>query len=170
MSGNEYYIYPKISQNEFRLGEILKGSDGYRVILTPHCQLHVQRGDSKPKTDAVLTAKLVSAKETLQALPRKKWDVGKAIRGEVGKPAGRYFFLPRLLDMEDSFCDFTQVESLPFEMLGEEYEPYAVLDTPFAENLQARFASFYSSVGTPDLDSKEFSERLLESNEVDCPG
>ncbi|WP_421717736.1 hypothetical protein [Algiphilus sp.] len=160
--GIEYYIFPKIAKDEYRLGEIVSVSSDYRIILTPHCQLHVQRGSNRPKADYVLTAKLEPAGTVLEECSiTKPGDLRRALSGKFGKPEGRYFFLPRFLSMGDSFCDFMQLESISLERLETEFKPHAVLDTPFAESLQARFASFYGSVGTPDLDSDELAVRLL---------
>jgi hypothetical protein len=72
----------------------------------------------------------------------KSWSSTPSV-GEVGKPAGRYWYLPAFLDIPHSFCDFQQLESLPHAVLVEQYKPVAVLSPPFAESLLS-FRGWYS--------------------------
>ncbi len=59
--------------------------------------------------------------------------------------------------MSDSYCDFMQIESLPYQIVTTDYEPFAVLDSPFAEALQACFSKFYGAVGLPNLRLESFT-------------
>ncbi len=45
VEGMEFYIFPPVSGEEIRLGQILqhKNEKDYRVVLTPHCHLTVQQ-------------------------------------------------------------------------------------------------------------------------------
>ena len=175
VGASEFYIHPKISGGELRLGEILKRRDAtqpeYRVVLTPHCHLKIQTGEAEPRADFVLTVKTLPAQEEISKIwgkKRKSFNlktkegVADAARRfinsppDLGSPKGRFWFLPRFLEMPDLYCDFMQVESLPLAKVPAEYAPVAVLDTPFAEALQARFAEFYSAVGIANLRPKEF--------------
>ena len=190
VAGVEFFIYPKISPGELRLGEILRerSTGSYRVILTPHCLLAIQANQQKkgaagnliaqkPKADFVLTIKAVPAGPILATYFAGK-TVGaeeaakeKKVRGVIctspslgETPEGRYWFIPRFLDMPDLYCDFMQIESLPFSELdpssSNRFEAVAVLDAPFAEALQARFGEFYATVGTPNLNPKYFLHLL----------
>jgi len=58
--------------------------------------------------------------------------------------------------MPDLFCDFLQLESIPYEEIRDQHERFAVLDTPFAEALQSCFTRFYSAVGLPILNVDRF--------------
>lgn len=166
VEGVEFYICPKISDGEYRLGEIIKSkrTGEFRVVLTPHCYLHVQPGDVKPRADMVLTAKTVPAADTInqkkwaKSLDEKLTQLRRRIKAnpEIGKPEGRYWFLPRFLEMPDLYCDFMHLESLSYTDIVSNFEPFAVLDTPFAEALQASFAKFYSAVGVGDLRSDRY--------------
>ena len=183
VGSSEFYIHPKISGEELRLGEILKlknsANPHYRVVLTPHCHLKVQIGDKEPRADFVLTVKTTIAQdEILKVWEKKKknWkhkttaDRAEAARRligsppEMGDPKGRFWFLPRFLEMPDLYCDFMQIESIPLAAIQNDFEAVAVLDTPFAESLQARFAEFYSSVGTANLRPAEFLHLIPESD------
>jgi CheY-like chemotaxis protein len=181
VAGVEFYISPKITPGQLRLGEVLfeVATQTYRVVLTPHCLLTIQAGEQKPKAEFVLTVKTVPASALLanhfqgKQIPPEQAAKEKKVRSvigdspSVGNPAGRYWFLPGFLQMPDLYCDFLQMESLLFSEVdpgpGKKFEAVAVLDTPFAEALQSRFGEFYSSVGTPNLHPKYFLH-LLPTN------
>ena len=190
IAGVEFYIYPKINPGELRLGEILRerSTGNYRIILTPHCLLTIQTNQQKkevagitmspkPKAEYVMTIKTVMAGPLLakyyegKTISEEQLAKEKKVRSVIGSnpslgetPEGRYWFLPRFLDMPDLYCDFLQIESLPFSELdpttGTRFDAVAVLDAPFAEALQARFGEFYASVGTPNLHPKHFFHLL----------
>ena len=168
-SGLEYYIYPSLKHNYFSLGDIIKGKDKYagqfRVILTPHCHLFPQPGQTAPRADFVLTIKTSAVSETLKekyetakggdSAARKKkleaWSRSPA-QTEI-KPNGRHWYLPGFLEVPHLFCDFLQVESLPINEVFSNFETVATLLPPYAEALQQCFTSFYSSVGIPVTDT-----------------
>ncbi len=178
VKASEFYIYPKISKDS-RLGEILRRvEDGtFRVVLTPHCHLHVQPNQILPRAEHVLTVKVVSAKETIRDACKRAdgtdgapWGGSEKARtdklrrriqspaGEMGKLEGRYWFMPGFLDIPDSYCDLLQLESVPYQEIVDtgRYERVASLDAPFAEALQSCFARFYLSVGIPNLNPGDF--------------
>lgn len=175
-TASEYYIYPRLHADYFGLGDVLKSrtdDSDIRVILTPHCHLYVQTGQQQPRADYVLTVRTVRAAEVLgerltnaaaqtdQEKRRKKlrhWSQSPA-RTER-PPEGRHWYLPAFLAIPHLYCDFLQVESIPFEKL-EEYEPIATLVPPYAEAMQSCFASFYASVGIPET-HPESIESLLD--------
>jgi hypothetical protein len=82
---------------------------------------------------------------------------------EVGKPSGRYWFLPRFLQMPDLYCDFMSLESLSYQDLPGTYESFAVLDTPYAEAFQSSFTRFYSAVGLPALHAESFGHLMPQT-------
>lgn len=162
----EYYIYPALlTQGHFNLGDIVRSkteTNDLRVILTPHCHLVIQPGQSAPRADHVLTVKALPAAAVLgQRLvdvrnndvnwnkKLKQWARSPAQTD--GKPKGRHWFLPGFLDIPHSFCDFVQVQTVPYGQLCAGYERLATLASPYAEALQACFATYYSVVGIPDL-------------------
>jgi CheY-like chemotaxis protein len=171
VEGAEFYICPPISPAELRLGEILrgKGTEEFRVVLTPHCHLVVQTGATSPRADFVLTVKTIPARTLLGAHPLQGGTPEVKLRSlrrriqspaELGQPSGRYWFLPRFLEMPDQYCDFLQAESLEFGLVERGFDRVAVLDTPFAEALQSCFTGFYSAVGLPSLVPEKFQHLL----------
>jgi hypothetical protein len=174
VEGLEFYIQPPVSGNEIRLGELLRAkTDGqFRVVLTPHCHLAIQPKKDSPKADYVLTIKTLSAGETLKTNPCTSKNEDKLIEelrrriqspADMGSPAGRYWFLPGFLEIPDLYCDFLQLQSLPYAQMLKEYDPVAVLDTPFAEALQSCFTRFYSAVGLPSLQPTRFRHLISET-------
>jgi len=154
VEGVEYYIHPPVS-HELRLGEILrhKADGSFRVVLTPHCHLAIQPRTDSPRAEYVLTVRTVTATDILNVFPPQGGTEEKKLRSlarytqspaDLGKPRGRYWFLPHFLDMPDLFCDFLQLESIPYEEIRDQHERFAVLDTPFAEALQSCFTRFVS--------------------------
>lgn len=176
VDGMEFYIYPPVSGAEIRLGQILqhKNEENYRVVLTPHCHLTVQPGKKKPGAEYVLVAGTVSAQKLLKDNPLQGGTNEKRLNdlrrktqspANLGKPEGRYWFLPRFLQMPDLYCDFSQIESLSFDTIDTEFERFAVLDTPFAEALQSCFTRFHSAVGLPRLEIDKFQHLIPNSDD-----
>ena len=174
IAGLEFYLAPAISGPEFRLGEILrrKRTKRYRVVLTPHCHLAIQPGQASPRAGHVLTVRTVPATQVCALHPVKPKKEAAKLQElrrriqcpvEVGKPDGRYWFLPGFLDMPDLYCDFMQLESLEYQTLQDKFTRVAVLDAPFAEALQSCFLRFYAAVGIPSLDPQHYRHLLPDS-------
>jgi len=165
--GLEFYMYPPINETHYALGEVIRHNeqiDDVRVILTPRCYLVVQPQQTEPRAKYVRVVKAVPVREVLG--PEKldnalKGDVpsrDKKLRswttppsGDFGKPEGRYWYLPAFLEIPHLFCDFLQVDSLPFEDLEAKFHSLAVLAPPYAESLQSCWTAFDSAVGIPNL-------------------
>jgi CheY-like chemotaxis protein len=164
VEGAEFYLAPSIASS-LRLGEIVHQGDEYRVVLTPHCHLVVQPGDAEPRADFVLTALAVPWSEAFDKYPLKgtakerEGDLRRRIQSPsgLGKPNGRYWFLPGFLGLDHRFVDFMQIRSLSREELTGGWTTFAVLDVPFAEAMQSCFVHFYSAVGLPGLDYSKFT-------------
>ena len=186
----EFYVYPSIAGDEYRLGEVVRSASGdeFRVVLTPHCHLTVQKGATRPKTEFVLTVRAIEAGEAIRQAhtdhdgnmedpwPGRAAKLPEKVRRRINSPAdlmgspdGRYWFLPGFLDIPDLYCDLLQLESIPFASLRDDYDRMAVLDTPFAEALQSCFTRFYSSVGLPALNPARFEHlTALPSGEMNA--
>jgi CheY-like chemotaxis protein len=175
----DYYIYPPISKF-IRLGEIIKrkGTSEFRVVLTPHCFLVVQPGEDVPRAAHVLTALTIpandmrgdwkwAAKEDRIADELRKRTAFPA--SDVGRPSGRYCFLPGFLDIPDLYCDLMQIESLGFKTVIDDFERVAVLDWPFAEALQACITALYGTVGVPLLSGERVKHLRPEPQQPAAP-
>lgn len=171
--GPEVYLYPPINQHYYSLGEVIRKNGEIRVILTPHCYLMMQPNQPKPRADFVVTVKTIAASQLLKekAVNARAQDElyrAKKIRTwitppsheDVGKPEGRYWFLPGFLDIPHSYCDFLQIESLAYAELARDWEELAVLSPPFAESLQACYGAFHGSVGIPTISPSSVANML----------
>ena len=166
VEGAEFYLYPPLS-SDIRLGTILiRQSDGeYGAVLTPHCHLIQQPGADAPRAEYVLVARTIEASILFDDHPLKGDEANRkdGLRRrllsppQLGRPSGRYWFLPNFLMMSDRYVDFVQLDSVPYKEIGNTYEVFAVLDAPFAEAMQSCFVGFYSAVGLPNLDAERFS-------------
>jgi CheY-like chemotaxis protein len=167
IEGAEFYLSPRIT-TDLRLGQIMKRENEYCVVLTPHCYLAVQPGQSAPRADFILTVAAVPATAVFDRLPftgseaSRVRELGRRIQSPArfGQPEGRYWFLPGFLTMPDLYADLLQLQSLPTLDLLRDWESFAVLDVPFAEALQSSFVRFYSAVGLPVLDAARFSHMM----------
>ena len=180
VAGLEYYTYPPLHQNRFRLGHIVKNkvlASDIRVVLTPHCHLTIQQGQEEPRAEHVLTVKAIGASEVLgaekiasakgleEAKQRKRlksWATPPS--GElVGKPEGRFWYLPAFLEIPHSYCDFQRLETLPYAKLAADFTPVATLTPPFAESLQSCFVAFYAGVGIPNVRPESIISLLAQA-------
>lgn len=181
IASSEYYLMPPVSDT-FKLGHILrhKKTNEVFVMLTPHCYLEVQENTTEPRAEYVQLIRAIEYREIvgrnqdkdprLENNKKKKLDKMRRIiqsPAQIGKPAGRYWFLPGFLDIPDSFCDFLQVKSVKFKGVKKAYEPLAVLDTPFAEAFQSCFTSFYASVGLPNFNPQDFIHLASDDQQND---
>jgi CheY-like chemotaxis protein len=166
--GLEFYMYPPVTKKRYSLGQVIRRKDDpkdVRVILTPHCYLAIQQNQKIPRAEFVRVVKTRPVQEVLGAEKIKGAREGDAnarsrkLRNwttppsgqDVGKPEGRYWYLPAFLEIPHLYCDFLQVDSLPYATIEADYESLAVLSPPYAESLQACWKAFDSSVGIPDL-------------------
>ena len=173
VEANEFYLYPPLSKKEYRLGQIIQHKESHelRIILTPHCHLTIQDSQTQPRADFILTSRIDDHDKVLFQLyphPAKaykgndsdqhKEKLRRRIQSpaDLGSPDGRYWFLPKFLDVPDSYCDLMQLQSLSISEIAENYESLAVLDSPFAEALQSCFSRLYSAVGLPKLNVEKF--------------
>jgi hypothetical protein len=167
--GLEYYTYPPVHSNGFRLGHIIRNKalpTDVRVVLTPHCHLKVQQAQEEPRAKFVLTIKttaahivlgtekVANAKQLQEEAKRdkklKSWSTPPSGQ-DVGNPEGRFWFLPEFLEIPYSYCDFQQIEALPYAKLAGDFMPIATLTPPFAESLQSCFLAYYAGVGIPEI-------------------
>jgi hypothetical protein len=165
VQGHEVYLYPPINLHEYRLGEIIRKGEDFRVVLTPHCYMTIQQGKERPRSEYIVTIKTIAVGEVLcqkkvgtartaeegQKLKKIRTWITPPSHEDVGKPEGRYWYLPGFLEIPHSYCDFLQVESIKYDELVRDWQEVAVLSPPFAESLQACYGAFHGAVGIPNV-------------------
>ena len=171
----EYYVYPPFEQPFFNLGDILRSeldATDWRVLLTPRCHLFKQENQERPRADHVLLVKAVKAEDVLgEKLNNAKNQPEAAQQKKLGawarspakterQPEGRHWYLPGFLDIPHSFCDFLQVDSVPYEEMVTGFRRIATLMPPYAEALQSCFVGFYASVGIPSIHTESIGGLL----------
>ncbi len=157
----EYYIFPPV-ERFWSAGDIIrkKGGTTYSVVLTPTCDF------AQKKAKFFLTAKCVplvtfdeyaawcgpSRPPAFEGSPEKVTSLMKDGRGD------RFKFLPGTYEFPDLVVDLQQLASISVDE-QDDFDRIASMDSPYAETLLARFARFYSRIGTPDLDIELAKER-----------
>jgi CheY-like chemotaxis protein len=166
----DFYLYPPIS-GTVRLGQIIrrKATKEFRVVLTPRCFLVKQPGQAAPRASHVLTALTIPAGELLKDAAWNAKEVDNDLRrrtafpaSKVAPPEGRYCFLPAFLEIPDLYCDLMQLESFGYQAIIEDFDHIAVLDSPYAEALQACLARLMGAVGLPELDPKRVAHLAVQ--------
>lgn len=158
----EMYVLPPVSK-EMRTGEIVRGKlgedTGCWIVLTPSCDL-VERPPKPAKAERVLLAHADPLEQTdefkeWQATPNSntKRNALAALmtNNRRNDQADRFHFLPGAFTLPNLIVDFQSVITVPANELAE-LERVAVLDSPYAEALIARYVRYVGRVGTRDLD------------------
>jgi CheY-like chemotaxis protein len=166
-----YYIRPPVDGSPLA-GDLYKGKIGdqeaYWILLNPSCDMVAER----IKCNWVLLAQCLLLKEETEYV---KWVEGlptpskadeeklKALlsNNRRGVQRERFYFLPGALDLPDLIVDFQILVSIPFGELGK-LERIASLDSPFGEEILARFARYFGRIGSPDLDLDIVLKRLKD--------
>ena len=172
----ELYVWPPLEIPRLLFGDILKKNsdemEEYFVVLTPSCDL------VQDKADFILLSKCADLKSTPQwgaikdALEQNAQPSNtaknslKELMRDNSKPVDRRQYLPGtsfLPDLVVDFQDLTQVKRS--DLIGENvaYLRIASLDSPYAEELQAKMVRYYGRTGTPDLDVDSSYNRLFQA-------
>jgi hypothetical protein len=154
------YVVPPVTKNPLAgniVSEVVEGIEQFWIILTPSCDF------AQSKADHVILAKCerLSDKDEF-----KKWTAEKS-NSNVNrfeqliedKRGDRFKFLPRAFFIPDLVVDFQQLRSINCESL-KQFRQVATLDSPFAESVLARFARYFSRLGTPDIGKEIILSRL----------
>lgn len=157
----EMYVLPPISR-EMKTGEIVRGEiqgqDGYCVVLTPSCDL-VDHPPQVPKAERVLLVRAGPLEGTAEfknwkAAPSntKKNVLTDLLKNNRRSGQGeRFHFLPEAFTVPNLLIDFQAALSVPLSEL-QDVQRLAVLDSPYAEALIARYVRYLGRVGTLDID------------------
>lgn len=154
-----YYIMPPV-EGQFFAGDIFSslvdGQKEFWLLLNPSCDMIIGR----IKCDLVLLAKCILLRDAPEYV---KWADNpsntatkelKALMGNnrIHQPE-RFHFLPGVFSIPDLIVDFQQVRCVPFDYFEQlsGLTREASLDSPFGEEILARFARYFGRIGSPDL-------------------
>lgn len=172
----ETYIFPPVS-NHFKTGSILKDKkDGSSyIILSPACDM-VKRCDGKIKTDRILIAQIqdyrnTEVKSAIKKInnpatkPEDKADaevkINKIIRNNYSL---YYHFLPFTKFYSGGVINFRRINTYTSEEVFSTFgEPIVQISNFFMKDVIARFSSYYSRQGQPDLDFEIVITDLIEN-------
>ncbi len=159
------YIIPPSSNEASKMGQIVLKDGTYRIVLTPSCDF------ANNKAAYVLTAlcdKLEGNQEVTRLLnrykadttnPGKKAELAQFLKSNTND---RHFFLPSvdILDLPSLVIDLQSISSIEISELRNSYVVTAELDTPYAQDLQAKFTRYNNRPGTPDIDTEHLISNL----------
>jgi len=165
----QYYVMPPIATTPV-VGDLhhsadtdeASGSGSWRIVLTPSCDLVWGKADfallarcrlleqTKAFRDVAGHAKPSNAKKA-------------ALKDILTNRSARCYYLPEAFDIPHLIVDFQDLLAIGGDTLRA-MRPTASLDSPYAEELQSRFAAYFGRIGTPDLDSEALIEKIRKQD------
>jgi len=173
-----YYIVPPLGIRPMA-GDVIKEEDGtktqYMVLITPSCDF------VQGKVDHMLFAYCTPLREIKEYIdwennqdnPDQKY-INKLLPFVTDKK-DRFFFLPSVFNIPDLIVDYQKIakrEPKEFDRLTKDGKLTCIasLDSPYCENLCARFSRYFGRLGTPDLNEKLIIENLKRQISQDTSG
>lgn len=142
------------------------------VVTTPTCDLTIQR-NGKSKATNVIFARATNLKSLpeFKKLTETSFDKAKGslkslmLNRRQKHQESRFHYLPAAFSIPHLVVDFQQIVSIPREALDkEDVIRIASLDTPYGEELIARFTNYFNRIGSPDLNIDEVLESLVSKS------
>lgn len=165
---SEIYITPPIKTFIFT-GDIIKNKKDNRhfIVLTPSCDLaqakakklllsEIENPNSGILQDKVSILKKGKAKP--QVLKESEETLGRLIHNAF---SNKYHFLPKYRSINGGLINFQKITSITLEEFESDFEIVASLNSSFSKDIVARFSYYYSRQGSPDFDTKEIFDSLL---------
>lgn len=166
----EMYIYPPVDSN-YRTGSILKDEkNNYFVILSPACDLALHNGSFK--TERVLLAEIKDISDIIALATRhctdseeKKEKLESIYKNKFSL---YYHWLPKVDFYDGGIINFRRINSFTKKDLQKKYsEPVIQIAPFFCKDIVARFSSYYSRQGQPDIDYANFiNNNNSETSEI----
>lgn len=166
---SEIYITPVIKPRVFT-GDIVqnKEDDLKYLVMTPSCDL----AQSKAKDILLVSIEAIEttiAGEKINIIKKGKADSEQlADANAVLKKlihntySNKYHFLPKYNNIEGGLVNFQKLHSYRAKDFDNNFTRIASISGGFTKDIVARFSYYYSRQGSPDFDSEELLEALLE--------
>lgn len=163
-----FYQYPQINKEIFETGTILKKEEKYYVLISPSCDLahdkitkitllecfnleeHVRYKELKEKLEKLKEEVITNPDKETKLIKAK--DTFNNFLSSNGQTTDKEFVLPKTFFLSGFYLNFQHLKVIEFSDL-KEYENIGKINSPFVEKLMNKFASNYSKVGTPDINS-----------------
>ena len=148
----EVYLRPPLIE-EIRIGSLVReiNSKKWFAVMSPACDL-VVRKTGKRNTERILIVE-VDPEEKLSL--RNKGEFKQAFRNNK---SSFYHWLPKTDFFDGGFLNFRKLVTLEIEKFDEKFEmpPKIQISPSFVKDIVARFSSYYSRQGQPDIDFDKF--------------
>ena len=172
----EYLDESKVHPSEFYITRPVKESlstgdlitlDGNRyVVLTPACDF------AQKKVSKVFLLRIKDVSEEVSGIEEVQTieDLSNSKKGKLDKiirNSSSYFhFIPQHNGINAGIIDFQHKLSVPIEEIearikNSEIDRFATILMPFLKDLIERYSSYYARQGSPDFDSDEIIESLI---------
>ena len=155
----EVYLHPPMSE-QFMTGSIVEADNQWFVVLSPACDLVIDKDNDECSTYSILDARteyilLVEIESIDDALEGKN---NKGARERLANNSRQYrHWLPPTNFFDGGVINFRKLKSLHKEDFKEQFEkPCIQISPPFVKDIVSRFSTYYARQGQPDLDSEAF--------------
>jgi len=173
----EQYIYPPIEES-LLLGDLLvltggKGNDpeSYRLVLTPSCDLQMNKG--KCKTTEVLVAKCARINKFIEIVRFQSQSGGleKQLPRFLNEPhLGGHVPLPEYGSLLPCMAaNLRKLELIPISdidprsVAGKKFRRIASIDSPFREQIAWAYLSITGRPGVPERDQEKWATQIISS-------
>ena len=142
----EVYLAPPLD-NALTTGSLVKrrGDETCHVVMTPACDLVLR--DGKPNVDSVILSEVVP-EETVYVFLNANAARRRNLKRNNDKSC--YRWLPNSKVADGGYLDFRQLQTVPLDRIGTEYERLDARIAPgFIKDIVSRFSAYYARQGQP---------------------
>lgn len=169
----EVYISPPLVPN-ISTGSIVKkkGEKEFYAILNPACDLVIRR-DGLFKTDRILLLEIETTKtitdSALHGITKNEKKESTLQKVLANNHTDYFHYLPKArlpknLVFEGGFLNFRRLSTMSKEDFDKIFDPSEIQISPsFVKNIIARFSSYYTRQGQPDIDLENITSIYLGS-------
>jgi len=150
----EFYIKPSVKPNNIT-GHVLKNKENgsHWIILTPVCDLVLRKDNKNPTATAKPKANFI----TIASIDSYEIIVKDRNSGEISKLKSnnydfKYHYLPKTILFEGGFIDFQNIQSIPVNIIDNDFSKELIISYPFKKDIISRFANYFARQGQPSFE------------------
>ncbi|SUJ01075.1 Uncharacterised protein [Sphingobacterium spiritivorum] len=140
------------------------------IVLTPSCDLAQSKakdillGEIESESEGLLSEKIRIVKRgtgtgTAEVLQGAEKDL-KALIGN--SYSNKYHFLPKYSSLGSGLINFQKLKSVRVRDFETNFDRIASINSNFTKDIIARFSYYYSRQGSPDFNTTEIYNSLLQ--------